>query len=364
MIESLGRGGAERLLVTTLSHLDTLRFEVVVASLFGPSSLAGEIRDLGIEVVELGLGGPKDLARAVLPLRRLIRRRRIDVVHTHLFTANVAGRLAARGLAPVVTTLHNPDYGAEGPAHGFGLRRLLDGSTAHLCPPLYLAVSEHVRDDYRAHLGLSGVRVLHNYLDVDGFRRRAEGVDPSGVRHRLGLRDEDFVGVHVGRFHRQKGQDVLLRAFAGLAPSDPSLRLVLTGDGPDKVGIEALASSLGIAASVTFTGQVPDPVELYAAADVFLFPSRYEAFGMALLEAMAMGLPSVVSSVGGILEVTTGETSIHVTPEDEQGLAEGLRAIRGDRSRRLTMGAAARERASAFDISRLLPRLEGIYATA
>lgn len=362
VIESLGRGGAERLLVTTLSHLDRARFDVSVATLWGPDALGPQVRDLGIEVVDLGLRGPRDVARAIRPLRRLIRRSGVDLVHTHLFAANVAGRVAARGLAPVVTTLHNPDYGREGPEGGPGGRRLLDGATAHLWPPTYLAVSDDVRRDYRTHLCLDRIRVLPNYLDVAGFRAAVAAADPMAVRRGLGLLPETFVFLHVGRFHHQKGHDVLIRAFGELARRCSDVALVLAGGGPAREEMEALARQVAPTAAIVFAGEVPEPASLYAAADAFVFPSRYEAFGMALLEAMASGLPTVVSAVGGILEVTTPETSLRVRPGDGHELAVAMEDLVAGPDLRSRLGRAGAARSEWFDVARLLPRLERVYA--
>ena len=364
VIDSLGYGGAERLLLTTLAHLDRSRFHPLVASLFGPSPLAGPIRDLGVRVVELGLSGPKDLPRAVAGLRSLVETHAPDLVHTHLFASNVAGRVAVRGRVPVITTLHNPDYGQEGPGRGFGMRRLLDGSTAHLWAPTFLAVSDEVRRDYREHLALRDVRVLHNYLDLDDFDRRFDSVPRGEVRRRLSVGADHFMLLHVGRFHRQKAQDVLIRAFAGLAPSDPALRLTLVGEGPGRGEAESLVQRLGVGDRVRFPGTVEDPEVLYAAADAFVFPSRYEAFGMALLESMAAGLPAVVSAVGGILELSTSATALRVPPDDPQALAGAIARLRADPRLASDMGMAARARATQFDATSAVSRLEGVYVDA
>lgn len=360
-IDSLGYGGAERLLLTTLTHLDRSRFEPVVVSLSGPNPLAGPVRDLGVEVLELGLAGPRELLRAAAELERLIRRRDADIVHTHLFTSNVAGRLAARGRRPVVTTLHNPDYGREGPGR-LGLRRLLDGCSAHLWRPTFLAVSEDVRRDFASQLGIGDIHLHPNFLDLVELRRRIESASRPAVRAALGVGERDFLLLHVGRFHRQKGQDVLLEAVAALGAGFSDLRVVLVGDGPDRSAARDLACRLGVADRVRFAGPTAEPEQLYAAADAFVFPSRYEAFGMALLEAMAAGLPTAVSEVGGITELTTPRTSLRVPPGDPVRLAEAIARLREDRPLRLRLSEAARERATRFDAEAGVRALESVYA--
>lgn len=360
-VESLRRGGAETLIVTTLKHLDRQRFHPVVVSLFGPNPLAVPIRNLNIVVHELGLRGPRDLVRAIRGIRSILRDDRIDVLHTHLFTANVAGRVAAVGLCPVVTTLHNPDYGQEGGI--FGMRRAVDGVTARLFQPRFLAVSRDVESDYRRSLAIDDVQVLYNYMDIDAFGARVRRQSKAEALDRLGLDERHRVILHAGRFHPQKDQTSLVKAFAIVAEAEPLARLVLAGEGPDREAIEELVRSLNLEELVIFPGNVADVAGLLAAADVFAFPSRYEAFGIALLEAMAAGVAVVASDVGGIREVATEGAAVLVPVANPEVLAEALVSVLGDPGLRVRIGEAGRLRASAFDVSRVLPELEAVYAS-
>ena len=226
----------------------------------------------------LDTSGPGDLIRAIVRLRRVVERERPDVVHTHLFAANVAGRCAARRDSRVVTSLHNPDYTFEDNGTlRFRVRKALDRWTGNRCNRLFIAVSEAVKADYELHLGFRPIRVLPNYLDIAALRRRCDAVDRSRERLRMGVRDDEVVVLHVGRFHRQKAQDLLLRAFAEARTEEPLLRLCLAGDGAELPEARALAGHLDLGDAAFFTGAVADPVPLYVAADLFAFPSRWEA---------------------------------------------------------------------------------------
>lgn len=343
--------------MTTLARLERRRFEPVVATLFEPSHLAEELADLGIPFHRIHMGGPAGLPRAVLAVRRLIAEERIDLVHTHLFFANVVGRLAALGRAPVVTTLHNPDYTYE-PSRG---RKALDRLTLTLSRPKLLAVSEEVRRDYERHFGLDGIEVLYNYMEVRTFRERVRAVDRVAERERLGLGPEDILVLHCGRFQRQKAQDTLLRAFADAGARAPRLRLAFAGDGPGLDAARRLAEELGVEGAAAFLGSVRDMAPLYAAADAFAFPSRFEAFGVALLEAMAAGLPTVVTRAGGILELTTDDTSLRVDVDDAAALAAALARLATDPELRARLGEAGAARADGFDAAVWVPRLEAVY---
>ena len=359
VVDSLRRGGAERLLVTTHSFLDQERFEPAVVALFPPYDLASELRDLGVHVWTLDTSGPRDLLRGLLRTRRLVRGFDPDLIHTHLFTANVVVRLAA-GRVPVLTTLHNPDYSFEDAGTLlFRFRKLLDRSTGRRFNRAFVAVSDAVREDYVRHMAFSPIHVIHNYLDVEEFSARVAEVDRERERRVLGLAEEDLLVLHVGRFHRQKGQDVLLHAFQEARREEPRLRLMLAGDGDEAPRV--LAGELNLEDRVLFPGDVADPIRLYAAADMFAFPSRWEAFGIALLEAMASGLPVVATRTGGIPEVVGADVGQLVEPEKVTPLALALIGLARDEDLRRRRGAAARVRAREFDARPGVERLAAVY---
>lgn len=313
---------------------------------------------------ELGLQSPRDVLAGVLRLRRLIKHARVDVVHTHLYYANLAGRLAAWGRARVVSTLHNPDYTYESrPGVVFAAKKLADRLTGRWMTRRLLAVSEEVRRDFEEQLGFSGIEVIPNYIDLDGFTRRLDRVDRATARRRCGLASDDVMILHVGRLHPQKGQDLLIDAIAQVRRDVPRLVLFLVGAGGSRAALERRARDRGIGAEVRFERAQRDVSIYYRAADMFVFPSRYEAFGIALLEAMAAGLPIVASRTGGIPEVTGEMAAVLASVGDVDALSDGIRRLARDPVWRGAMGGAGRERAKAFDVKVHLPRLEAIYAS-
>ena len=363
VIETLGLGGAERLLVTTHQHLDRTRFDPSVACLFGPNPLAEELRRIDIRVLELKLSGPHDLVRGILQLRQLMRKEHFEIVHTHLYYANLAGRLAAWGQAAVVTTLHNPDYTYEDPGSAvFSAKKLLDRLTGEWINKHLLAVSDDVRKDFERQMRFSSIQVIPNYIDVDAFRGRLEQSDREAVREKWGLRENDVMVLHVGRLHPQKGQDTLIDAFARARRERPDLILFFLGEGKLRETLKQRVESAGLAAAVRFENSSRDVTPYYRAADLFAFPSRYEAFGIVLLEAMTAGLPIVASRVGGIPEVTGEGTALLVPVGDVGALSDAILSLAADPVWRSSVGAAGRERAKAFDVRRHLPDLEDVYA--
>jgi glycosyltransferase involved in cell wall biosynthesis len=157
-----------------------------------------------------------------------------------------------------------------------------------------------------------------------------------------------FTILYAGRLRTRKAVAVLLEAFARLRERVPEARLVLVGDGEQRPALEAQAGRLGIADAVSFEGGRPHGAmpEYYRAADVFCLPSLYEGFPLAILEAMAAGLPVVATAVAGVPEAVADGTTGRVVPaEDAPALADVLAELAADRGRARAMGEAGRERA-------------------
>jgi glycosyltransferase involved in cell wall biosynthesis len=162
-----------------------------------------------------------------------------------------------------------------------------------------------------------------------------------------------------GRLEPQKGFDVLLEAVARL----PEARAVLVGDGSERGRLASLAARLGVEDRVRLAGWDPEPRRLLPALDVFVLPSRFEGFPLAILEAQLAGLPVVASDVGSIDEaVVPGETGILVPPDDAEALAEALRPLLADAGLRERLGARGRERVLArFTAGHMARRFEALY---
>jgi len=359
VIETLGTGGAEVLLADVTRRLDRERFHSRVFPLDGPLDLEPRFAAAGVEVDPVLVPPRRRPLACLLALTRRLRRFAPDVVHTHLYYGNVFGRIAARlaGGAPVVTTLHNPDYTFEArPTALFAAKKALDRFTGRRNTVL-LAVSEAVAEDYRRNMGWATIRVLPNGVDLEqyspGDSPHADGTW-SGSGTRL---------LAVGRLHAQKGHGVLLEALARCREDGLVFSLALVGEGPLRTALEEHARRLGLEGQVRFLGRRDDVRDLLRAAEVFVFPSLYEAVGIALLEAMACGTAVVASSAGGIPEIVQeGESGVLVRPGDAADLAKALARLARDPPERARLGRGARHRAMMFDILQTVRELESLYA--
>jgi glycosyltransferase involved in cell wall biosynthesis len=358
LAKGLGRGGTERLIVGAARHLDRSQFELVVAYLLPwKDAFVADIEATGTEVV--CLDAPRPTSVAWLPrLRRLVRERGIDVVHTHMPLPAVAARLALPGRRPAfVHTEHNMWDRYRRPT------RWANAATYRRNARV-IAVSDGVAGSIRSSVPVEVV--VHGTdpsLAVTGEAARA------AARAELGLAPDARVVGSVGNFTAKKDQATLLRAVAEVPPADlgggGDAVLVLVGLGPLEGELRALARDLGIAERVVFAGSRDDVFALLPALDVFALSSRFEGLPIALLEAMASGVAPVATRVGGIPEVITdGRDGVLVDPGDPTGLAAALTRVLGDDDERARIAACARARAGDFDLVHAVRRAEEIYRAA
>lgn len=376
VIESLGPGGAERLLHTNLAHLDPKRFRSSVVTVHAEGDhWRAPIEALGVPVETLGARNRRDLPGAVGKLRRLLSERGAKLVHTHLWEADVVGRLAGRAAGiPVVSSIHNPGYEPElwrAGRQGHPAKRLfflaLDRITArHACSRL-IAVSEFVRQSAHRHVGfpLERIDVVENPIDLDELRR-APTRSKTALLTEAGLSADAVVLLSVARVSPQKGLHLAIDALPKILGVHERAHLVSIGGLAQHAWVEALkerSRTWGVADRVHFLGCRRDVAEWLRACDVFVFPSRLEGLGLALIEAMAIGCLCVAANSGPIAEIVRdGIDGIVVQPGDAGALAEGVLRALGDGTNRARIAEEAVQSVTRrFDPHVGAKRLEAIY---
>jgi glycosyltransferase involved in cell wall biosynthesis len=225
-----------------------------------------------------------------------------------------------------------------------------------------IAVSEAVKKSHIDRLGIPAERfVVIPNIPVAALLLD-ERFDRDKKRQELGVGDPPLLTT-AARLDRPKDQQTLLAALPRVLAAHPDLTVFVIGDGPMREELERLTRELGVEANVTFAGVRLDAVELIAASDVFCHPTLYEGFGLAVAEAMALGVPVVASRVAGVVElVADGRTGILVPPENPVALAEALTGLLGDPERRRRLGAEGRQAVVArFDSGDWLRQVEAIY---
>lgn len=356
LIKGLGRGGAEQIIASAAPHLDRTRFDYEVAYLLPwKDALVKDLEDA--DVPARCLEGPRGVAW-VGRLRRMVADERFDLVHAHSPVAAAAARLAlGTGAPPIVYTEHNVWERYHRATYWTNM--LTFSRNRHV-----FAVSDHVRDSIRyprglGHLRLPPLETLYHGIDQDSIARWA---DRDGVREELHIAPDDLVVGTVANFKSHKRLDQLLRTFALVRRGLPDVRFVLVGQGPLEGRLRHLAHALGLDDRVVFTGFREDAPRVCSTFDVFAVSSEHEGLSIALIEALALGKPAVVTDVGGLSEVIEDGRQGYIVPVGHaSALAYRIVQLLQDHELRSRMGAEGRERARVFDIRNSVRRMEQVY---
>jgi len=305
------------------------------------SPLADRVKAAGLEAVSFGGMGE---------LRRRLREGRFDIVHAHDGRAQTISFRASLGLP--VRRVASRQVAFE-PRHPL-IHRWKYSLTTHGV----IALSQAVKRV----LLVAGVPEEHIEVIEPGIEMpKARSVEAREAgRVRWGFAGDEFVIGHVAAFTREKGQDVALEAALLLASRLPRARMMLAGDGPERSALmERARAASGF---VQFPGFIEDLEEFYAALDLYIMPSRSEAWGLTALHATAYGLPVVASNVGGLAEVVEhGKSGWLVPAESAEALAEAIVDAASDPARLAEFGRNARRRAERFSIEKTVERTEQFY---
>lgn len=343
---SLGFGGQERRILRELEGLDRSRFEGML--LCQPGSKLGEAtQHRGIPTFRLRMRSSFD-PLALVQIMRLLRRERIDVVHTHSsrdgWLVGAAGKFLG---IPVFRTRHLRTR-IGGP---FVYARLAD---------CVLTVSEDVRR-YLVGEGVPDRQVIAVPTGINLKRFSPDRTDLVDMRARFGIpEDAPVIGI-VAVLRARKGHRFLIEAFKRLLPEFPGLRLVIVGEGPQETNIRELISDPALRDRVTMAGTQADIPSLLKAFDLFVLPAQEEALGTALIEASAMGVPVIATNVGGIPEVL-GDAGLPVPPEDVNALTDSMRKVLASPALKAQMRERGIRRArELFDEELMVRRTEQLY---
>jgi len=319
--------------------------------------------EAGVGTVELPLNRlrPRTLLRVV----ELIRAQRAHIVHSHGKGAGLYGRLAAAWTGiPAIHTFHGIHYGryAQGvDALYLGLERVLSRLTR-----VIINVSEsQAREGAALHLFRPGQGVvIVNGVDVDEISRLATREPIS--RASLGLEPDHLVIGCITRFDQVKAAGSLLEAVRRLVGRFPRLHLVLVGGGAEERSLRHLASGQGLPGHVTFVNFLPRAPRALPTFDVYVSASHREGLPLAVLEAMAAGLPVVATRVGGHVDaVEDGVTGLLAQPGDVADLAAQVARLLDDGALRRRMGTAARQRIERlFSANRMVAQTAAVYLLA
>lgn len=357
LIKGLGTGGAERIVWWTVRAGDTARFRYEVAYVVPEAdSMIGLIKQAGVPVHCLRTSHPCD-PRVFLRLRRLLLERVYDVVHVHSPLIAAVARLVVRTLPKkqrpaLVSTEH-----CTWASYRVGTRL----ANAMLCraDDARFASSQQVHRSIWP-LFRSGSQVLvHGLMRAD---LELPGDSRERVRAQLGIAPEDVVVTTVANYRGQKGYPDLLLAARQVLDAVPGVRFLSVGYGPDEDAIVRRHAELGLGDAFQLLGHRDDVMRVLGCSDVFVIASLYEGGPIAVMEAMAAGLPVVAPRVGFVPDVITERVEgLIVPPGRPEELADRLIRLVNDPALRQRMGEAARQRAKGFDICDAIAIMQMAY---
>lgn len=339
------------------AHIDRDAVHLRAVTLGPPGAFAEALERQGVVVDSLDCSARQRYPRAVRRLTRIAKRERIDIVHTHLFDPTVLGILAAklRG-ARLVVTRHHSDalhriQGAVRRRAYLAIESWISRSVDHIIAP-----SRMVFDTLTQREGVAPTKItVIPYGQT--FERFASITRDQVAQTRADLGMESrFALVCVCRLHAEKGHRYLLEAFASFARERRDARLYLVGEGPERRRLEAAVDRLGLCPHVSFLGWRDDALTILAAADLVVHPSLQEALPSAVIEAVVLERPLVVTDVSGVRDIL-GDSEPHgtiVAPGNADALLSAIRAVGADPVAAAKRASGGRDRVlSTMDASRV-----------
>ena len=355
LIETSEPGGAETVLAYIASNLDPDRYRSI-ACVLEKGWLTDHLDSLGIPYVMIENRWSYDPV-FFFKLLRLIRREKIDLIHSHEFMMTVYGSISAKlARIPHVGTIHGKVYYPDKQCRVRLLRM-----AAKLCSRL-IAVSDDLNRFLTTLLGVryGKIETLYNGIDLEKYR----SVDSrEGSRERLGLQDASIVLGTVGSLFEVKGLPYLLEAIVLLRDKYPRLSLLIAGEGNREDSLRTIAGQLKLGDTVKFLGFRDNIPDILQVVDIYVCSSVSEGLSLSILEAMAMSKPVVATDVGGNPELITDcENGFLVPAKDPVRLADAITELIDSPERRLEFGTRSREIVeSRFSPERMVRDYEALY---
>ncbi|MFQ5409108.1 MAG: glycosyltransferase, partial [Anaerolineales bacterium] len=315
------------------------------------------LRGLGARVIELPSASLLDLPR-VWRLARFLRREKVELLHAHLRYANVLGALAGRlAGVPMVASLRS-----AGNYHGryHAIRKGIETLALRYAANCVMANGYAVAEAHKARLGRKPIHVVQNAIEPPPHVSPGERLR---LRAELGVSPQQLLLISVGRLTTPKGYFDLLDAFATVHATHPETVLTIVGGGGIRAELSARIAQLGLQEQARLLGPRDEVRTLLAAADVYVSASLWEGMPVAVMEAMAAGLPVVATAVGEVPRLLQNGNGVLVAPRQPAGLARALTALLSDAARQRALGAAARAYAAReFGVEKWVTRMHAMYA--
>ncbi|HMO61354.1 MAG TPA: glycosyltransferase [Ferruginibacter sp.] len=347
IIDNLGRGGAETMLVKVVKQLPDYRH--VIVTLHPENEFGAEVECAALYCLHLGSKLKAPLA--AMQLRRIIKKENVQLVHSHLFWSSVIARMGVPAKIPLYTTIHA--FVASSIEYRPWRMRLIEKLTYKIRKSTIIAVAKGALKEYFSFINLKphDAHCLYTFVDTGVFNNSVATTKKC---------DDTFRIVSVGNLKEQKNQRFLLEAFTAL--KHENITLDIYGKGPLEEELQQYINQHNI--KVTLKGQATDIQNQLGQYDLFVMSSLYEGFALSVLEAMALGMPLLLSNISSFKE-QCGDTAAYYNLDDKNDFTEKLLALKNSPLQLEDIGAAAKIRVlNNFTLQKHITRLKALYNNA
>lgn len=352
--------GAPRHLLSLIDGLNPKDFSLSV--ILPPGSLVDELKKRKVHIFTVPMRARSDMA-AVNAVKKLLRKYDPDIMHAHGQRAGLIARWAAKGLPiKVIYTEHTRtlQFKLGNPVLDWAhikAMRALDKWT-----DMNIAVSQAVADfliKYKI-TKPEKIQIIHNSIESKPKAHIDE--DTLGIINQYGLRKKDIIIGTIGSLNIQKDTATLIKAMTKVIKRLPQSKLVIVGSGPLKFKLQKLAKKLKITDHVIFTGSIKNISSILQLFTIFVLPSRSEAFGISILEAMRAGVPIIATKVGGIPEIiTNNRDGILIEPGQPKLLASGIMKLINNKKLQAKLSKEGLETIKRFSIDKMIQETSRVY---
>ncbi len=371
IITRLDKGGSAENTFLTLKGLDKSRYEVSLIA--GPVEDPSQDRRKQIEESGVSYIQVPQLRRninlfydfpALLKIRRLLKKEKPDIVHTHTSKAGLLGRLAARlaGIPSIIHTPHGHVFFGYFDALKTRMFILLEKLASRITDKI-IALTPREKADYLRYKVAEEDKLVIIPSGIELYKcQPIPQEERSKLKKKLGIPEHSAVVGTAGRLVPVKGPGFLIQAVGQVISEHPDTYLVFAGDGPLRKNLEKDAVDMGLAKNIIFTGWRDDMARILSVFDIFCLPSLNEGMGRVLVEAMALGKPVVASDVGGIPDlIIPGKNGFLVPPRNPGELAQQILFLIKNREEREKLGRAGKKMASTYSDEIMVKKIAELY---
>lgn len=344
-IYNLGRGGAETMLVKTISELKEFNNIVVTLQIndeFGQELICDKFICLNLKYIT-------QFPLAISKIKKIIKKNKVDLVHSHLFWPTVVARCAVPKAIPLITTIHA--FIASSVEYKMPLIKWIDQLTYKIRKSVIVAVAKGAQEEYFSFLNLKPFKtyVLYTFVDLEKFNKHHERKE-----------NETFKIISVGALRLQKNQAYLIRAMTYL--KNENVELHIYGGGPLQLALQDLINETG--AKVTLKGLVKNVEEVLPLYDAFSMSSTFEGFSIAVLEAMASKINVILSDIASFKE-QAADTALYFNLQNETSFVNQVNYLRQNNMEGVRLRREAFERVKTlYSLPIYMKDLRKIYSEA